>query len=219
MPVAPTRDAEAETERDASQPDDRDGLDGGAAEPEPSAATPAVEPNHARMKSVSLKGELCPDGSFDASISGDGAALTVTFSATQVQTETGDAREGECEVAIQFDVEDGWQFSNLGVRPTGYFYTDRGAAALEVRYAIPSFDAGGTFSHLDLTGDEDFVFDDSISAWSPTCEPGSNRGLQLVLSLRLAARDAAYINVAALDLEFAAHGGTRWRTCGGASEE
>lgn len=168
---------------------------------------------------VSLSGTLCPKDSWNASISGDKHAVTVTFAKAELQAQSSEGLEASCRLTFDLRVPKGYQFSQAVIAPSGYTFSDRGAANLLLSYAFPAFPPSGaqqTFKHRDIPSDTDFVFRDRVdSVWSPTCDASSaEKPLRLALEFTLSARVDAYINVSSLDFDFALQtGNIAFRAC------
>ncbi len=219
----PDRLAAATAERDAEgpQPDaEAPQLDAGARKLDAGAkhageTDASLADLSASITKVSVEGTLCPKGSYAADVSGDLAALTLTFSQAEVQTEAGQSLDAKCDVTLQLDVPEGFQFGEFGVRPSGYVFTsERGTTELDLSYAFEPSGTSRTFTHV-LSGDRSYAFDDvAAEVWSPTCtRSGSHRNLHFSIALRARARDSAYLSINALDLDLAAVSGTPWRAC------
>lgn len=198
--------------RDAGVPD----------EPEPDPGEVSVDALKAKITAVNAVGTLCEAGTYDSGVSGvsgDGAALTIRFSAAELQPGPGEALEGACEITLQLEVPAGFQFGRLAVRPAGYVFAMTVPASLTLDYVFPSSGASQRFVHDDLVGDDSYVFDDVAELWSPTCEdPSRNTILELVLTIGATAEDESYFNVSSLDLVSTAMNGTIWRPCGDTQE-
>jgi hypothetical protein len=168
---------------------------------------------------VAVTGTLCAKDSWNASISGDKHAVTVTFSAAELQARNAAGLEGSCRLTFDLRVPAGYQFSQAVIAPSGYTFSERGAADLLLSYAFPAFSATGaqqTFSHRDIPSDTDFVFRDRVdSVWSPTCDASSaGKPLRLALELSLRATVDAYISISSLDFDFALQTGQiAFRAC------
>ena len=161
-----------------------------------------------RLLSATAQGELCPEPSYHAEISSDQQVMTMTFSAAEVQTVAGESREASCKVHLELAVTPGFSFRGLVLSTSGYLFTaDAGSVVFEVEQA------GGqtaTGSHVGLTGDERYVFHDRAGAvWSATCSAAGTVGVDV--TLRAAARELAYFNVNALDLDVGRE--IEWRAC------
>jgi hypothetical protein len=191
--------------------------DGGALERDagaassPDAGAPSLL---AMITEVAAEGSLCLPSSFEPSVSSDGAALTLTFSAAELQANVGEKLEGACDIELRLVVPAGYTFGQVGVRPSGYLYAMTGKAGLQVDYAFPSTGASQRFVHADLVGDTSYVFDDVAELWSPSCvRPDEPTVVELMLSLRATAENEAYFSMLAVDLDLAAVSGTAWRAC------
>lgn len=164
----------------------------------------------AAIAAASAEGSLCPADSYAAQISDDRHALTMTFSAAELQSSESERLEGSCRVQLDVEVPPRTQFRSLDVYASGYVFAEGGSASLDVDYSFPNTGVQQQFAHADLHGDTDYVFDDvSDTAWSPSC---AHRSLTLLLEFHAKTADEAYLNVDALDLDFS-QGHVQWRAC------
>lgn len=234
--------AVAKPERDAAAPatgtktgdkgdkgdktDTVDELDAGAeldaAAPELDAAAPdggetdaSLANLQASITHVDVSGTLCPEGSFDVNLSGDLASLTLVFAAAELQTSEEQSLDKDCDITLKLDVPEGFQVGKISVQPTGYVLTEQGSGSVELTHAFPASGASRTFSHPNVSGDHPWQFDDAADdVWSPTCAPGSNRGVEFTFQIRVGLQGIGYLNVNAIDLDLAAlRGVTAWRAC------
>lgn len=172
----------------------------------------------AAITAASADGSLCPADSYVAQISADRHALTLTFSAAELQSSETESLAGSCSVQLELQVPPGVQFRSLDVYASGYVFAERGSASLDVDYNFPNSGVQQRFAHSDLHGDTSYVFADvSDMAWSPSCASGSDRSLILSLEFHVKAAGEAYVNLDALDLDFS-QGDVQWRACSAAHQ-
>jgi hypothetical protein len=176
---------------------------------QPTAEIPVAEPK-AVIKAVRTEGELCAEDSVSSSVSSDGAALTLVFSAAEVQS--GD--DGSCKIELDLELSPGYQFQRLSLHSSGYVFSEQGGASLEVTASFPGSGEKQRYLHDRLSGDDSYLFSDTLdSLWSPCDASMSGRPVELVFELVARSDPEGYLSFSAIDLDFDAARGVSWRRC------
>ena len=172
-----------------------------------------------------VAGTGCPAGSWDASISPDGQAFTVTFSQYETTVGPGQAMQiKDCTLGIDFHSPNGLSFAVSSFYYQGYALLD--SAGMSARQTAKYYFMGNPVpaqeNRSDMGGpyDNDYLFTDNILTgdlvWSPC---GTQRRLnaqtRIVLQNNPQRNGNGYLNTTSVD------GATRtifrfglsWRTC------
>jgi hypothetical protein len=193
-----------------------------------SAALGAVQAFGPYIADVTAAGNGCPAGSWNAAVSDDGLAFTLTFSAYEVKVAPGQLVDvKQCVVNVAFRDVDGqpMSFSFGQVVHQGYAFLDRGGmrAARRTSYvfsangkgipgATPSQTANipGPISDSWLQADDVFP----AGVWSP-CAAVSNLvvGTSLMLQNDSRKSGSGYINTSTVDGAMTLDFELAWRRC------
>src|SRR5262245_56650539 len=86
---------------------------------------PVVNPSGVYFANITANGTGCPAGSWDAAISEDGKAFTVTFSQYETTVEPGQALSiKDCALGIDLQTPSGFSFAVSGFYYQGYAILD-----------------------------------------------------------------------------------------------
>jgi hypothetical protein len=183
-------------------------------------------PSGAYFASVSANGTGCPAGTWDAGISPDGKAFTVTFSSYEATVNPGEAiAVKDCTLAIDLRTPEGFSFSVSSFHYQGYAILDQpGVTARQTaKYYFMGNPVPAQEQRSDMSGpyNDSYVFSDDIGVadlvWSPC---GASRTLEaqtrLVVQNNPAKSGSAYLNTSSVDGEVKTvfRFGLSWRQCG-----
>jgi hypothetical protein len=184
-------------------------------------------PSGAYFASVTANGSGCPAGSWEAGISDDGQAFTVTFSGYEAVVEPGAAFSiKDCALAIDLKTPEGFSFSVSSFHYQGYAILDQpGMTAKQTaKYYFMGNPVPARELRSDMNGpyDSSYVFSDQIGVadlvWSPC---GATRRLnaqtRLVLQNNAQKTGSGYLNTTSVDGEVKTvfRFGLAWKQCGG----
>jgi hypothetical protein len=183
-------------------------------------------PSGAYYASVTANGTGCPAGTWEAAISPDGQAFTVTFSGYEAVVEPGQAfAVKDCNLAIDLRTPDGYSFSVSSFHYQGYATLDQDgmSASQSAKYyfrgnPVPAkeirTDLGGPYDDSYVFSDEEIPLEDMV--WSPC---GENRTLNALTRITVRNNDArsghGYFNTSAVDGEVKTvfRFGLAWQQC------
>jgi hypothetical protein len=182
-------------------------------------------PSGAYFANVSANGTGCPAGTWDASISDDGSAFTITFANYETQVGPGQAFSiKDCSLGLDIRTGSGFTFAIDSFYYQGYSLLDSGgmSAKQTAKYYFMGNPANGPEFDKVMTGpyDDDYLFSDEIATeslvWSPC---GATRRLnvttRLVLQNNPAKTGSGYLNTSTVDVthDIVFRFGFRWRKC------
>jgi hypothetical protein len=182
-------------------------------------------PSGAYFANVSANGTGCPAGTWDASISPDGQAFTITFSQYETQVSPGQALQvKDCTLAIDLHSPNGLSFAVSDFYYQGYSYLDSPGmtARQSAKYYFMGNPVPAREQRTDLAGpyDDSYLFQDSILTgdwvWSPC---GTQRRLnaltRLVLTNNAQKSGSGYLNNSSVDAQTRTlfRFGLSWRSC------
>jgi hypothetical protein len=182
-------------------------------------------PSGSYIASVTANGTGCPAGTWDASISPDGTAFTVTFSSYEAIVGPGQAFSiKDCSLGIDLKTPSGFSFAVDSFYYQGYSLLDSDgmSAKQSAKYYFMGNPVGGVSYDRTMTGpyDDDYLFSDEIATanlvWSPC---GTTRRLnvttRLVLQNNASHSGNGYLNTSTVDGEhdIVFRWGFRWRNC------
>jgi hypothetical protein len=174
---------------------------------------------------VVANGTGCPAGSWDAAISPDGQAFTVSFSQYETMVNPGQALSiKDCTLGIDLVSPNGLTFAVNSFYYQGYALLDQpGMTAKQTaKYYFQGNPVGSREYGSDMTGpfDNSYLFTDNVGVvdlvWSPC---GVTRRLtaqtRLVLRNNPQSSGTGYLNNATIDVnhKIAFRFGLSWRTC------
>lgn len=184
-------------------------------------------PNGAYFASVTANGSGCLPGTWEAAISPDGKAFTVTFSAYEAVVEPGKAFDiKDCNLGIDLRSPQGLSFSIGSFYYQGYTILDKAGmtATQTAKYYFQGNPVPAKENRSALAGpfDDSYLFSDQIGivdlVWSPC---GATRRLNALTRLMVRNNSrktgSGYTNTAAVDatvdtkIRFVF--GLNWRTC------
>jgi hypothetical protein len=138
--------------------------------------TDVPNPSGAYFASITANGTGCPAGTWDAAISPDGKAFTVTFSGYEAIVNPGEAMSiKDCTLGIDLKTPSGFSFSVSQFHYQGYALLDQpGMSARQTaKYYWMGNPTGARELRSDMNGpfDDSYVFSDTIGmadlVWSP----------------------------------------------------
>jgi hypothetical protein len=180
-------------------------------------------PSGVYLASLSANGTGCPAGSWEAAISEDGKAFTVTFSSYEAIVEPGKAFSiKDCTLGLDLKTPQGVSFAITSFYYQGYALLDRDGmtAKQTAKYWFMGNPAAGTENARELSGpyDDSYLFMDEVPVpslvWSPC---GTQRRLnaltRLVLRNNASKTGSGYLNTSSVDgdLQMVFH--LSWRKC------
>jgi hypothetical protein len=181
-------------------------------------------PSGAYFANITANGTGCPAGSWDAAISPDGTAFTVTFSAYEASVTPGQAMVvKDCTLSIDLRTPQGFSFSVSSFHYQGYALLDTpGMSARQTaKYYFMGNPVPAKEERSDMAGpyDNDYLFSDEIGVadlvWSPC---GAERTLQaqtrLVLQNNPQQSGSGYLNTSSVDGQLKFIFGLSWKQCG-----
>jgi hypothetical protein len=182
-------------------------------------------PSGAYFASVNANGSGCPAGSWDAAISQDGKAFTVTFSSYEAFVDPGQAMAiKDCTLGIDLKTPNGFSFSVSSFHYQGYAILDKSGmtARQTAKYYFMGNPVPARELRSDMRGpyDDSYLFTDRIGiadlVWSP-CGAQRRLNVQSRLVLRNNSRKtgSGYINTSSVDGEVKTvfRIGLSWRRC------
>lgn len=168
-----------------------------------------VSPSGAYFASITANGSGCPAGTWEAAISPDGQAFTVTFSAYETTLSPGQATSiADCALGIDVHTPSGTSFSVGEFFYQGYALLDQTGmrATQSARYSFQGAPLVARQNRSELQGpyDNAYLFSDRVSVndlvWSPC---GATRRLnaqtQLTLRNNAARTGSGYLNTTSVD--------------------
>jgi hypothetical protein len=184
-------------------------------------------PSGAYFASVTANGTGCLPGSWEAAISPDGKAFTVTFSAYEAVVEPGQSFSiKDCNIGIDLRSPQGLSYSVGSFHYQGYTILDKpGMSATQTaKYYFQGNPLPARENRSTLTGpyDNSYIFSDQIGivdlVWSPC---GATRRLNALTRLQVRNNSrktgTGYTNTAAVDAtvdtKFRFVFGLNWRRC------
>jgi hypothetical protein len=182
-------------------------------------------PSGAYFASVTANGTGCPAGTWEAGISSDGKAMTVTFSQYEALVEPGQAFSiKDCTLSIDLRTPSGFSFSVSSFYYQGYAILDQpGMTAMQsAKYYFRGNPVPARELRSDMVGpyDNSYLFQDTIGivdlVWSPC---GAQRTLQAQTRLKISNNaqksGSGYLNTTSIDTEIKSVFvfGLSWRTC------
>jgi hypothetical protein len=196
--------------------------------PQAQELTQTVEvanPSGVYFASVTANGTGCPQGSWDAAISEDGKAFTLTFSQYEALMEPGQSMAiKDCAIGIDLKTPSGFSFAVSGFHYQGYAILDKAGmtARQTAKYYFQGNPTPAVENREDMSGpyDDSYVFSDKIGiadlVWSPC---GTTRRLnantRLVLRNNWQKTGTGYLNTTSVDGEVKTKFvfDLSWRTC------
>ncbi|MET0339440.1 MAG: DUF4360 domain-containing protein [Polyangiales bacterium] len=181
-------------------------------EAEPEAAALQVDPSKITIGSVSATGSGCPRGSWEANVSPDGLALTMTFSKYFLEASPSKPvlQSLACTLSLGLDMPRGYSVGVTKVSYQGYAGLEAGMTAEQIaNYAWTGIGAvSGTESKNTLRGpyDDSYLLIDNVETrgvgiqWSP-CDIRSNLQIRTRLTLDNPRRGSGYINTSDVNIE------------------
>jgi hypothetical protein len=182
-------------------------------------------PSGAYFASVTANGTGCPAGSWDAAISPDGAAFTVTFSQYETLVGPGKAFDiKDCTIAIDLRSPSGLSFTVSSFYYQGYALLDQPGmtASQTAKYYFMGNPVPAKENRSTMSGpyDDSYLFQDTIGTadlvWSPC---GASRRLnaqtRLVLQNNAQKSGNGYLNNTSVDAETKTifRWNLLWRSC------
>ncbi|MGA4994687.1 DUF4360 domain-containing protein [Nonomuraea bangladeshensis] len=155
------------------------------------AASSASNPAGAYISSVSASGNGCPPGTWEAAISPDGKAFTITFSSYETVVEPGvDASNRECTLSLNVHTPPGSSLSTLKLSYQGYALMDQAGmtATQSASYNFRGAPVPAQSDRSPIPGPHDnaYVFSDRILLRdNVTSAQGATRALTAETSLVL----------------------------------
>ena len=183
-------------------------------------------PSGAYFASVTANGTGCPAGTWDAAISPDGKAFTVTFSQYEALVDPGQSMAiKDCTLGINLKSPSGFSFAVDSFHYQGYALLDQ--AGMTARQTAKYYFMGNPVPAQELRSDmngpydNSYVFSDDIGiadlVWSPC---GVERSLiaqtRLVLQNNAAKSGTGYLNTSSVDgeIKMVFTFGLTWEQCG-----
>jgi hypothetical protein len=190
-------------------------------------AVAVPNPSGAYFAKVTANGSGCPAGTWDAAISDDGKAFTVTFSAYEATVEPGKSFSvKDCTLAIDLKTPTGFSFSVTDFHYQGYAILDK--AGMTARQTAKYYFMGNPVPAVELRSDmkgpydDSYVFSDSIGVadmvWSPCGESRRlNAQTRLIVRNNTSRSGSGYLNTATadgeVDTKLAFRFGLAWKKC------
>jgi hypothetical protein len=181
----------------------------GVASSEPRQTVAAPNPAEPYFTSVSANGSGCPPGTWEAAISPDGKAFTVTFSSYEAVLNPGEDRSvKECTLSLNVHTPPRISLSTADFHYQGYAIMDKAGmrASQNASYrfrGVPVLaqsnrsQLSGPFDNSYVSSDRLFLLDNVVS------QQGANRALsgqtRLVLTNNSARTGSAYLNTTSVD--------------------
>jgi len=183
-------------------------------------------PSGAYYASIRANGTGCPAGTWNAAISDDGQAFTVTFSGYEAVIEPGQAfAVKDCSLAIDLRSPEGYSFSVSSFHYQGYAVLDQPGmtASQSAKYyfrgnPVPAKEIrtglAGPYDDAYIFSDEEIPFEDMV--WSPC---GENRTLNALTRITVQNNESqsghGYFNTSSVDGEVRTvfRFGLAWQRC------
>ncbi|MEV4159797.1 DUF4360 domain-containing protein [Nonomuraea dietziae] len=176
----------------------------------PAVATSSVpNPAEAYISSVSASGTGCPPGTWEAAISPDGKAFTVTFSSYETFVEPGDAASDKaCTLSLNVHTPPGTSLSTVEFSYQGYALMDQAgmSATQSASYDFRGAPVPAQSVRSQLSGPHDgpYLFSDRILLHDNVASAqGATRALnaetRLVLTNNPAETGSGYFNTSSVD--------------------
>ncbi|MEU6790795.1 DUF4360 domain-containing protein [Nonomuraea wenchangensis] len=173
------------------------------------AASPAPVRAGAYIESVSANGNGCPPGTWEAAISPDGKAFTVTFSAYETVVEPGDdASNKECTLSLNVHTPPGTSLSTVKFSYQGYALMDQAGmtATQSASYDFRGAPVPAQSDRSPIAGphDDPYLFSDRILLRDKVAsKQGATRALtaetRLVLTNNPARTGSGFFNTSSVD--------------------
>jgi hypothetical protein len=180
-------------------------------------------PSGVYFAAVTANGTGCPAGSWDAAISDDGRAFTVTFSSYEAIVEPGKSFViKDCQLGIDLKTPGGFSFAISAFHYSGYAILDSDgmSAKQTAKYYFMGNPTGSQENAREMTGpyDDSFLFSDEVPSaqlvWSPC---GTTRRLnaqtRLILRNNVSKTGSGYLNNTSADGEMVFTFQLAWRHC------
>jgi hypothetical protein len=180
-------------------------------------------PSGVYIAKLTANGTGCPAGTWDAAISEDGKAFTVTFSAYEAIVEPGKAFSiKDCTLGLDLQTPQGISFAISSFYYQGYATLDQGgmSARQSAKYYFMGNPAAASENVREMSGpyDDSYMFADEVPVaslvWSPC---GTQRRLnaltRLVLRNNTAKTGSGYLNASSVDGELQMVFHLAWRKC------
>jgi hypothetical protein len=189
------------------------------------SAVSVANPSGAYFASITANGSGCPAGTWEAGISDDGKAFTVTFSGYEAIVDPGQSFSiKDCNLAIDIKTPTGFSFSVSSFHYQGYAILDKAGmtAAQTAKYYFMGNPLPARELRSDMAGpfDDSYLFTDKIGlvdlVWSPC---GTHRRLnaatRLVLRNNAKKTGSGYLNTSDVNGEIKTvfQFGLSWRKC------
>jgi hypothetical protein len=183
-------------------------------------------PSGAYFASVTANGTGCPAGSWEAGISPDGKAFTVTFNGYEALVEPGKAFAiKDCTLGINLKTPEGFSFSVSDFAYQGYAILDQpGMTAKQTaKYYFMGNPLPAVEQRSDMVGpyDDSYIFSDHIGVadlvWSPCgAQRTLNAQTRIVLQNNTQKTGSGYLNTTSVDAQIKTvfRFGLTWRRCG-----
>jgi hypothetical protein len=180
-------------------------------------------PSGSYVAKLTANGTGCPAGTWDAAISEDGKAFTVTFSNYEATVNPGQAFSiKDCTLGIDMTTPQGFSFAVNSFYYQGYALLDQDgmSAKQTAKYYFQGNPIGAEEHAREVSGpwDDSYLFSDEVPVaslvWSPY---GTTRRLnaqtRLVLKNNAAKSGSGYLNTSTVDgqIEMIFH--LSWRRC------
>jgi len=190
-------------------------------------AVDVPNPSGAYVARITANGSGCPAGTWNAAISEDGRAFTVSFSGYEAVLEPGQSfAVRDCQLSLDLRSPEGFSFSVSSFHYQGYALLDQpGMSARQTaKYYFQGNPVPATEQRTEMSGPHDasYTFSDEIGfsdlVWSPC---GASRTLQaqtrIVAQNNAEKTGAAYVNTTSVDgeIETVLRFGLSWRRCDG----
>lgn len=182
-------------------------------------------PSGVYFAKVTANGTGCPAGTWDAAISADGKAFTLTFSQYEAQLEPGQSMQiKDCSIGIDLKTPSGFSFAVNSFHYQGYALLDQSGMTAQqtAKYYFQGNPVPAIENRSNMSGpyDNSYLFSDQIGivdlVWSPC---GATRRLnantRLVLRNNPRKTGSAYLNTESVDGEVKTlfTFGLTWRKC------
>jgi hypothetical protein len=181
----------------------------------------AQSPDNVRIRGISYAGTGCPAGSVAENISPDFQALTLLFDSYVVEAglnvPLSESRKN-CQLLVDLDFPNGWQYSIFTVDYRGYLALDPGSIGQQTaRYYFQGQPQTSTLTTTFRGPDQrDYQIRDTFgltsTVWSPC---GAQRALNINSSINVRANrgSRALMTNDSIDLQVHQVYGIRWQRC------
>jgi hypothetical protein len=182
------------------------------------------DPSGTYFASINANGTGCPAGTWDAAISPDGQAFTVTFSGYEATVNPGSATSvKDCSLGISIHTPQGMSFAVSSFYYQGYAILDQPGmrASQTANYYFQGNPIPSNQARSDLNGpyNDSYMFSDQIPVndfvWS-AC--GADRLLnaqtRLILTNNAQKSGSGYLNTSSVDGKMTFRFGLSWKQCG-----